>query len=114
MVDLRLSATETELTVVDLMTVAARPNSRIALVDIVAGSPEFNMILSDPAGRRRWKVVGVGMTPPPVGTRMVLTLDVVEGDGHLLAGDRLASSETGHGDGSGNGDVASFLPASPP
>ena len=110
---LQLTGSATELAVVDLMTVAARPNSRIALVDIVAGSPELNMIMSDPEGRRRWKVVGVGMTPPPAGTRMALTLEVVEGDGHLLAGDRLKSSETGHRDATGNGDAAHFLPPPP-
>ena len=91
MARLQSSGTATEVMVVDLMTVAARPDSRIVLVDIVAGSPEFNMIMSDPKGRKRWKVVGVGMTPPPVGTRMTLTLEVVEGNGHLVAGDRLTS-----------------------
>lgn len=91
MARLQPSRTTTELVVVDLMTVAARPNSRIAVVDIVARSPELDMIMSDPEGRRSWKVVGVGMTPRPVGTRMALTLEVVEGDGHLLPGDRLGS-----------------------
>ena len=86
---LQPSRTTTELVVVDLMTVAARPNSRIVLVDIVAGSPELSMIMSNPEGRQSWKVVGVRMTPRPVGTRMALTLEVVEGDGHLRVADRL-------------------------
>jgi hypothetical protein len=105
MAHLPLSRTATELTVVDLMTLAARPNCRIAMVDIVAGSPKFNMVMSDPDGRRKWKVVGMGMTPPPVGTTMVSTLEVVAGDGQILPGDRLTSIETGYRDGTGNGDA---------
>jgi len=113
MAHLQLSGTTTELTVVDLMTVAVRPSSRIVIVDVVAGHPEFDMILSDPEGRRKWKVVGVGMTPPPTGTTMVLTLDVVEGDGRILAGDRLTSGATGNADGIGNGAAASLRPPPP-
>src|SRR5262245_18513963 len=99
MAHLQLSGTATELMVVDLITVAARPNSRIALVDVVAGSPELNMIMSDPGGRRRWKVVGVGMTPPAASTRMALTLEAVEEGGEILPGDRLTSSATRSRDG---------------
>jgi hypothetical protein len=99
MAHLQLSRTVTELMVLDVMTVTARPNSRIVDVDVIGGSPRFDMIMTDQTAQRKWKVVGVGMTPPPVGARMVLTLDVVEGDGHLVAGDRLTSSETGNGEG---------------
>jgi hypothetical protein len=99
MAHLQSSGTATELVVVDLMAVPARPNSRIAIVDIVAGSPELNMLITDPEGRRSWKVVGVGMTPPSTGSGMALTLEVVDGDGQILAGDRLKSSEDGIGNG---------------
>lgn len=87
----RLPETSTELVVVDLMTVAARPRSRIALVEVIAGSPMLNMVLSEQASQRKWKIIGFGMTPPTAGSSMALTLEVVEGDGSLSGGARLTS-----------------------
>ena len=92
MTHVRTTEAATELVVVDLTALASRPHSRIAFVEVVTGSPALNMVMSDRASQRKWKIIGVGMTPPSVGPTMALTLETVEGDGQLSAGDRLTSA----------------------
>jgi hypothetical protein len=87
----RLPEPPTELIVVDFMTVAARPHSRIVLVEVGAGSPKVNMVLSEQGSQRKWKLIGFGMTPPTAGASMALTLEAVEGDERLSRGVRLTS-----------------------
>ena len=61
------------------------------LVEVIAGSPRLNMVLSEQASQRKWKIIGFGMTPPTAGASMALTLEAVEGDGRLSGGVRLTS-----------------------
>jgi hypothetical protein len=89
---LRRSASPTELVVVDLITLTAKPHSHFAVVKVTSGSLRLNMVLSEQASQRRWKIVGFGMAPPTAEASMVLTLVDVEGDGAPAVGTILASA----------------------